>query len=375
MNDYKKIHISIGSNIGDKLKNLEKAIELIHLKIAVIESISSIYKTEAIGFKGEGFLNICISIFSNEIPSYIMQNLLDIEKILGRVRNKTNKPESRIIDIDIIFIEEIVINSSLLQVPHPKMQNRKFVLKPLLEIDPKINHPITKESIPEMLRNCKDTSQVEKTNLKVFNPKNNLKISKYKYIAIEGNIGAGKTSLAKKIAIDFNSKLIIERFADNPFLPKFYKDPERYAFTLEMSFLSERYQQISEDLSQLNIFNELIISDYDIHKSLIFSKVNLSVDEFSLYRKLFYDMYKKILKPDLFVFLNQDIPRLQKNISRRGRDYENRISNEYLSKINSGYFEFFRSRPDLNIKIIDITNLNFVENRLDYLSILDEITS
>ena len=358
-----------------KLKNLEKAIELIHLKIAVVESISSIYKTEAIGFKGEDFLNICISIFSNEIPSHIMQNLLDIEKILGRVRNKKNKPESRIIDIDIVFIEDIVINSSLLQVPHPKMQNRKFVLKPLLEIDPKINHPITKESIPGMLRNCKDTSQVEKTNLKVFNPKNNLKISKYKYIAIEGNIGAGKTSLAKKIAVDFNSKLIIERFADNPFLPKFYKDPERYAFTLEMSFLSERYQQISEDLSQLNIFNELIISDYDIHKSLIFSKVNLSVDEFSLYRKLFYDMYKKILKPDLFVFLNQDIPRLQKNISRRGRDYENRISNEYLSKINSGYFEFFRSRPDLNIKIIDITNLNFVENRLDYLSILDEITS
>ena len=375
MDDYKKIHISIGSNIGDKLKNLEKAIELIHLKIAVVESISSIYKTEAIGFKGENFLNICISIFSNEIPSYIMQNLLDIEKILGRVRNKKNKSESRIIDIDIVFIEDIVINSSLLQVPHPKMQNRKFVLKPLLEIDPKINHPITKESISEMLRNCKDTSQVEKTNLKVFNPKNNLKISKYKYIAIEGNIGAGKTSLAKKIAVDFNSKLIIERFADNPFLPKFYKNPERYAFTLEMSFLSERYQQISEDLSQLNIFNELIISDYDIHKSLIFSKVNLNVDEFSLYRKLFYDMYKKILKPDLFVFLNQDIPRLQKNISRRGRDYENRISNEYLSKINSGYFEFFRSRPDLNIKIIDITNLNFVENRLDYLSILDEITS
>ena len=375
MDDYKKIHISIGSNIGDKLKNLEKAIELIHLKIAVVESISSIYKTEAIGFKGEDFLNICISIFSNEIPSHIIQNLLDIEKILGRVRNKKNKPESRIIDIDIVFIEDIVINSSLLQVPHPKMQNRKFVLKPLLEIDPKINHPITKESISGMLRNCKDTSQVEKTNLKVFNPKNNLKISKYKYIAIEGNIGAGKTSLAKKIAVDFNSKLIIERFADNPFLPKFYKDPERYAFTLEMSFLSERYQQISEDLSQLNIFNELIISDYDIHKSLIFSKVNLNVDEFSLYRKLFYDMYKKILKPDLFVFLNQNIPRLQKNISRRGRDYEDRISNEYLSKINSGYFEFFRSRPDLNIKIIDITNLNFLENRLDYLSILDEITS
>ena len=375
MNDYNKIHISIGSNIGDKLKNLEKAIELIHLKIAVVTSISSTYRAESIGFKGDDFLNICISIFSNETPSYIMQNLLDIEKTLGRVRTTKNTPESRIIDIDIIFIEDMVIDSSLLSVPHPKMQNRKFVLTPLLEIDPKINHPITKESIPEMLRNCKDTSKVEKTDLKVLNPKENIKISTYKYIAIEGNIGAGKTSLSKKIAIDFNSKLILERFADNPFLPKFYNDPERYAFTLEMSFLSERYQQISEDLSQLNIFNELIISDYDIHKSLIFSKVNLNVDEFSLYRKLFYDMYRETLKPDLFVFLNQDIARLQKNISKRGRDYENKISSEYLSEINSEYFEFFKSRPDLNIKIIDIANLDFVENRLDYLSILDEITS
>jgi len=151
MDDYKKIHISIGSNIGNKLKNLEKAIELIHLRIAVVESISSIYKTESIGFKGEDFLNICIVIFSNETPNYIMQNLLDIEETLGRVRTKKKSPESRIIDIDIVFIEEMVIDSSLLKVPHPKMQNRKFVLIPLLEIDPKINHPTTKVSIPEML--------------------------------------------------------------------------------------------------------------------------------------------------------------------------------------------------------------------------------
>ena len=142
-----------------------------------------------------------------------------------------------------------------------------------------------------------------------------------------------------------------------------------------MSFLSERYQQISEDLSQLNMFNELIVSDYDIHKSLIFSKVNLNEDEFSLYRKLFYDMYKQTLKPDLFVFLNQEIPRLQKNINRRGRDYENEITDEYLLKINSGYFEFFKSRPDINFKIIDISALDFVENRLDYLSIIDSIST
>ncbi len=374
MNHYRKIHISIGSNLGDKLKNIEKAIELIHLRIAVIQSISSIYKTEAVGFKGDDFLNVCISIFSNDLPTDIMQTLLDIESDLGRLRNNKNKIESRTIDIDILLVEDLILNTALLQVPHPKMHERKFVLTPLLEIDPKINHPIRKESISDMLRSS-NNSKVKKTKHQISNPKDKIKINQYKYIAIEGNIGAGKTSLAKKIAIDFNSKLILERFADNPFLPKFYKDPERYAFTLEMSFLSERYQQISEDLSQLNMFNELIVSDYDIHKSLIFSKVNLNEDEFSLYRKLFYDMYKQTLKPDLFVFLNQEIPRLQKNINRRGRDYENEITDEYLLKINSGYFEFFKSRPDINFKIIDISDLDFVENRLDYLSIIDSIST
>ena len=374
MNQYRKIHISIGSNLGDKLKNIEKAIELIHLRIAVIQSISSIYKTEAVGFKGDDFLNVCISIFSNDLPTDIMQTLLDIESDLGRLRNNKNKIESRTIDIDILLVEDLILNTALLQVPHPKMHERKFVLTPLLEIDPKINHPIRKESISDMLRSS-NNSKVKKTKHQISNPKDKIKINQYKYIAIEGNIGAGKTSLAKKIAIDFNSKLILERFADNPFLPKFYKDPERYAFTLEMSFLSERYQQISEDLSQLNMFNELIVSDYDIHKSLIFSKVNLNEDEFSLYRKLFYDMYKQTLKPDLFVFLNQEIPRLQKNINRRGRDYENEITDEYLLKINSGYFEFFKSRPDINFKIIDISDLDFVENRLDYLSIIDSIST
>jgi len=374
MNQYRKIHISIGSNLGDKLKNIEKAIELIHLRIAVIQSISSIYKTEAVGFKGDDFLNVCISIFSNDLPTDIMQTLLDIESDLGRLRNNKNKIESRTIDIDILLVEDLILNTALLQVPHPKMHERKFVLTPLLEIDPKINHPIRKESISDMLRSS-NNSKVKKTKHQISNPKDKIKINQYKYIAIEGNIGAGKTSLAKKIAIDFNSKLILERFADNPFLPKFYKDPERYAFTLEMSFLSERYQQISEDLSQLNMFNELIVSDYDIHKSLIFSKVNLNEDEFSLYRKLFYDMYKQTLKPDLFIFLNQEIPRLQKNINRRGRDYENEITDEYLLKINSGYFEFFKSRPDVNFKIIDISALDFVENRLDYLSIIDSIST
>ena len=140
-----------------------------------------------------------------------------------------------------------------------------------------------------------------------------------------------------------------------------------------MSFLAERYQQITDDLSQLNIFNDSIVSDYDIFKSLIFSKITLSEDEFSLYRKLFFSMYKDILKPDLYIYLNQNIDRLKENIKKRGRDYEQDIDKTYLKNINSGYLDFHKTQIDLNIKIIDINDMDFVNNRIDYLSILSSI--
>lgn len=372
MKSFNKYHISIGSNIGDRLQNLQNAIDLIHLEISIISSISPIYKTKAVGFNGDDFYNICISFFSNDDPNNLLQSLLNIEGKLGRTRNNKNVYESRTIDLDIILIEDQIINNNLLTVPHPSMHLREFVLAPLNDIDPNINHPILNKNSNELLKSC-ESGDVEKLREILTNPKDKFDISKFKYIAIEGNIGAGKTSLAKKISIDFNSKLILERFADNPFLPKFYEDPDRYAFTLEMSFLAERYQQITDDLSQLNIFNDSIVSDYDIFKSLIFSKITLSEDEFALYRKLFFSMYKDILKPDLYIYLNQNIDRLKENIKKRGRDYEQNIDSKYLKSINSGYLDFHKTQTDLNIKIIDINNMDFVNNRIDYLSILKSI--
>ena len=372
MKSFNKYHISIGSNIGDRLQNLQNAIDLIHLEISIISSISPIYKTKAVGFNGDDFYNICISFFSNDDPNNLLQSLLNIEEKLGRTRSDKNVYESRTIDLDIILIEDQIINNNLLTVPHPSMHLREFVLAPLNDIDPNINHPILNKNSNELLKLCK-SGHIEKLREILTNPKDQFDISKFKYIAIEGNIGAGKTSLAKKISIDFNSKLILERFADNPFLPKFYEEPDRYAFTLEMSFLAERYQQITDDLSQLNIFNDSIVSDYDIFKSLIFSKITLSEDEFVLYRRLFFSMYKDILKPDLYIYLNQNIDRLKENIKKRGRDYEQNIDSKYLKSINSGYLDFHKTQTDLNIKIIDINNMDFVNNRIDYLSILKSI--
>ena len=212
-------------------------------------------------------------------------------------------------------------------------------------------------------------------DIRLKNPIQNFDFSNYNFIAIEGNIGAGKTSLTHMISNDFNAKQILERFADNPFLPKFYEDTTRYAFTLEMSFLADRYQQISDDLSQLDLFSDFIVSDYDVFKSLIFSKITLGEDEFMLYRKLFYQVYKDIARPDMYIYLYQNTERLQENIRLRGREYEQTIESSYLEKINTGYLEFIKNHPEFKVKIIDISNRDFVKNRIDYLWILEQICS
>ena len=373
MDTRRKFYISLGSNQGDRLKHLQDALNLIFKKIGKINSISKVYNTGAIGFEGDDFLNCCVIIETEVIPEEVMKRLLGIETALGRVREGNEGYHSRIIDLDILFVDEEIIDTKLLQVPHPELHKRKFVLQPLSDIAPKIRHPKLDKSLITLLNECEDSSVLESINIWLKNPSKQFHFSNYNYIAIEGNIGAGKTSLTTMISNDFNAKLILERFAENPFLPKFYEDTKRYAFTLEMSFLADRYQQISDDLSQLDLFKDFVISDYDIYKSLIFSKITLPEDEFKLYRKLFYLMYKDISTPELYVYLYQNTERLQDNIKSRGREYEQNIADDYLNKINTGYLEYIKNQPELNVKIVDISDRDFVKNREDYLWVLGEI--
>lgn len=189
---------------------------------------------------------------------------------------------------------------------------------------------------------------------------------KYKYIVIEGNIGVGKTSLATKIAEEFNAKLILEQFADNPFLPKFYKDPERYSFQLELSFLAERYQQLKKEMSNPDLFYSFIIADYYFMKSLIFAQSTLKKDEYNLYRQLFMIIYESLPKPDLYVYLHVKPENLLSNIKKRGRNYEQGIKIDYLESIQNGYFEFFRQNPKIRYLVLDVNQLDFVEDNTDY---------
>jgi deoxyadenosine/deoxycytidine kinase len=253
------------------------------------------------------------------------------------------------------------------------MLERKFVLTPLAEIAKDTLHPIEKIYVSKCLDNCKDTSEITKITETLTRPVP--LTEKYNYIAIEGNIGAGKTSLAKMMSDEFNAKVVLERFADNPFLPKFYEDKERFAFPLEMSFLADRYQQLTDDLAQFDLFKNLIVSDYYIFKSLIFAQVTLQKEEYILYRRMFDLMYKEITKPDLYVYLFQNTDRLIKNIKKRGRSYEQNITPEYLEKIHNGYTTFIKTQQNLNTLIIDVSQLDFVNSSDDYNFIINTINN
>jgi deoxyadenosine/deoxycytidine kinase len=297
---------------------------------------------------------------------------LNIEKQLGRVRGETLEYQCRIIDIDLIAFNEEIIDAEKLQVPHPLMQNRNFVLLPMLDLNLNWIHPIFHKKVTELLEISPDQSVCTFVqNLK--NPLDSIPLEQFNYIAFEGNIGAGKTTLTTKIAEDFNAKTVLERFADNPFLPKFYEDQNRYAFPLEMSFLADRYKQLSDDLAQFDLFKDFIVADYHIFKSLIFAKITLAEDEYRLYRTLFDIVYREMPKPDLYIYLYQKTERLLENIKKRGRSYEKNIPTDYLDKINNGYLDYIKSQTDLIVLIIDVSNRDFVENQKDYIYILDEI--
>lgn len=366
-------YIALGSNLGDRFDFLQKAVNAIFERLGKVVRISKVYETPSFGFEGGDFLNACMQIETRFSAEKLLEKMLKIETDFGRVRTSSETYENRSLDLDLLFYEEEIIDLPQLILPHPEIARRKFVLQPLADIAEKFIHPIHQKSIATLLKETSDHSKLEIYPKTLTKPQ--LAIDQISYLAIEGNIGAGKTSLATMISQDFNAKLITERFKDNPFLPKFYENQARYAFPLEMSFLADRYQQLAEDIAQYDLFNDFIVADYDIYKSMIFAGVTLTEEELNLYKKLFRIMYKDMPKPDLYVFLYQNTDRLLKNIKKRGRTYEQNIPGDYLENINRGYLDFIKGQNHLNVKIIDVTELDFVENREDYLFLLKKIIS
>lgn len=368
-----QVYIALGSNTGDRKSHLLTACNLIESQIGLIIKVASVYEVPASGFTGNDFLNSCILVHTRMDALSCLNKLLTIERNMGRVPRTSDTYENRVIDLDILYYDDEIISDATLQVPHPRMQERNFVMQPLCDIAPQLHHPVLKESNHKICSSLEVLSS--RIAVEIPLSRKRYPIHNINFIAIEGNIGSGKTSLTHQISADFNAKKVLERFADNPFLPLFYEDTDRYAFPLEMSFLADRYQQLSDDVAQQDLFSDFTVADYYVIKSLIFSKITLAKEEYALYKRLFNMMYKELVKPDLYVYLYQTEKRLMENIKTRGREYEKNIEASYLSQIQQGYASFIRSQRDLKIKVIDVSELDFVNKQEDYITVLDQIRS
>ena len=362
------VYLSLGSNLGDKINNLQTTINLIDSKVGDVLLISSVYQTKAEGFVGEDFLNCCVSLRTSMEPKILIKELINIESQNGRLRSNRNIYESRSIDIDILFYEDKIINQHNLIIPHPRMNERDFVIKPLLDIAKSKIHPVLNRTISEIDLDLGDT-EIIKTNDDLALPVIE-KLKSIKNIVIEGNIGVGKTCLSEKLSKDLNKELILEGYMDNPFLDKYYENPDRYALNVELTFLTDRCRQLSDFNNQISLFSSGLVSDYDIFKSLVFAGISLKEIEYSLFRKIFTYMTKDLFKSNLIIYLLQSTEQLLENIKKRGRGFEKKIDKKYLDKINQGYLNYLKNNSDLNIIYVDVSDLDFVESKTDYFELL-----
>lgn len=345
--------LCLGGNIGNRTTYINTSKKLLKQSSITIIGESSIYETEAWGSLSEKkYLNQVIKINTNLSVDKLLKIILETEKKLGRERN-SDRNSDRTIDIDILFYNDKIISKKNIEVPHPRLHLRKFVLKPLFEIEPNWMHPSLNLSITKLYENCKDKLKVTK-----FKEKN-----EPIYICIEGNIGSGKTTLAKALSNELNAIFLPEEFEDNPLLPLFYEDRKLFAFPLEYSFLINRFKQLQV---ALNSKNKLIISDYSLYKCLWFSKINLNNKDYLRFRKEFNVIASRIKKPDFIIHLNTSNENLQKNIRKRGRIYEKTITENYLEAISRQYKEGFNELKKIKKLSIDITKYH---NKLEEESI------
>ena len=345
-------YLLLGSNVGDRAAWLAHGRTYLTEKAGRLLAQSKVYETEAWGLRDQPpFLNQAIALDCDADAHALLECIRALEADAQRERAERWGP--RTLDADILLFGDEVISEPHLTIPHPALPDRRFALAPLADIAQEVVHPVLHETIEALLRRCPDALEVKPVAEGDARAANAAALP-HRYVALEGNIGAGKTTLANALATHYGARLVLEEFAHNDFLPKFYAEPARYAFPLELSFLADRYKQLKELLAVPELFAQNIISDYSFFKSLLFAKNNLEAAEYELYQRLFDIIVQQIPRPDLLIYLDAPVDTLRQRIAQRGRSYEQAMPDAYLESLQAAYRQLLREHQ-VPVIIIDTT--------------------
>lgn len=345
--------ISLGSNQGDKLQYLQSGIKRLMQTLGPLERLSPIYETQALGFSGDDFYNACASFRTSLAPQYVMEQLLSIEQEHGRERSKGGIYSSRTLDLDLLFYDELQIDTATLILPHPRLHQRNFVLQPLADIHPDQYHPVLDQSVAKLQLVSPDESALKRLPYHQWTPPI---FDNHPQLVIEGNIGSGKTTLTEMIANHYGVKGLYEAFQKNPHLTNFYSDPKTHALAVEKFFLNDRFKQLQN--FEVETQGKSTVADYGMHKSLVFARVNLSRG-FRAYRREFRKRQKQLRFISLWVYLHRPLEELILQIEERGRSFEQDISPQYLKQLEDSYTQFIREEAPFPVLEIDAQGIDF----------------
>jgi len=392
-------YIALGSNLGDREENLQVAVTaLAEADEVQVVAVSPVYETEAHTADPESeappFLNAVVSVSTTLGPSDLLDCILRIEASRGRRRDPARRWSPRTLDMDIVLFGEQIVRTDRLNVPHPRMGARRFVLRPLCDLAPNLHVPEPYDrTVSELLADCDDGAAVFRSDLSLLVPGRSLasqgelwpamddetvrrQVTRLpedlRYVVIEGVIGAGKTTLASIISRRFGARLIKEQFDENPFLERFYEDRPRWAFQTQLSFLASRFRQ-QQSLGGRDLFHDVVVSDYAFDKDRIFARLNLSGDELQLYDTMFRIMQPSVPVPDLVVYLQSTTERLMHQIRERGRTFEKNMDPDYIESLNQAYNAYFFHYDRSPLLIVNAARLDFVENSADLEELLGQV--
>lgn len=392
-------YVALGSNLGDREAHLQAAVTALQETSDVdVVAVSPVYVSEAhTGHPGDeapAFLNAVVCVSTALAPDALMRRLLEIEAGQGRHRDPSRQWAPRTLDLDLVLYGDHEIRDDGLVVPHPRLAERRFVLRPLADLAPHLQVPEPfGMSVAELLHDCGDTAALEPSEHTLRIPGRSVisqgelwptpveqtvrhRIARLpdalRYVVIEGVIGAGKTTLASILSRRFGARLIKEQFEENPFLDRFYEDRPRWAFQTQLSFLASRFRQ-QQSLAGRDLFHDVVVSDYAFDKDRIFARLNLSGDELQLYDTMFGIMQPSVPVPDLIVYLQSTTDRLMDQIRKRGRTFERNMDPAYIEALNQAYNAYFFHYNRSPLLIVNAARIDFVENSADLEELLTQI--